>query len=111
MKLRIIIALLVSNVFFSQSFHDTQGKLDISAGGQATYTMPVAMPPSIQDVGPIINLIYASGQMGGIAGQGWSINSISAITRMATRLDIDGFIDGVDFDDNDKLAQIGRAHV
>lgn len=90
------------------SFHDTQGKLEISNSGAATYTLPIAMPPSIKDVGPVVNLNYASGQFGGIAGQGWSINSISAITRISTRQDIDGFRDGVDFDNNDKLALDGQ---
>jgi hypothetical protein len=46
--------------------------------------------------------------MGGVAGQGWSINSISSISRISTRKDIEGIIDGVDFDDNDKLALDGQ---
>lgn len=109
MKLRLIfIITLISNVLFSQSFHDTQGKLEISNSGQSTYTLPIAMPPSIKDVGPIINLVYVSGQNGGIAGQGWNINSISNITRMSTRQDIDGFRDGVDFDVDDKLSLDGQ---
>ncbi|MFC4815985.1 RHS repeat-associated core domain-containing protein [Flavobacterium sp. GCM10023249] len=109
MKLRLLaLVALFTNLIFAQSFHDTQGKLEISSGGQAMYTLPIAMPPSIADVGPVINLIYASGQPSGIAGQGWSINSISTIARMATRQDIDGFKDGVDFDDNDKLALDGQ---
>lgn len=89
-------------------FHDTQGKLDVSSSGQLNYTLPIALPASIQNVGPTINLVYTSGQMGGIAGQGWGISSISAISRIATRIDIDGFVDGVDFDDNDKLALDGQ---
>lgn len=89
-------------------YHDTQGKFEISNNGQATYTLPIALPPSIQNVGPTINLVYSSGQMGGIAGQGWNINSISNIARIATRKDLDGFVDGVDFDDNDKLALDGQ---
>lgn len=90
------------------SYHDTQGKLNISSSGQATYTLPIALPPSIADVGPSIDITYSSGQTGGIAGQGWTINSISYISRVATRFDIDGFKDGVDFDDNDKLALDGQ---
>ncbi|MBC7655418.1 MAG: hypothetical protein H7098_13210 [Oligoflexus sp.] len=90
------------------SYHDTQGKLEISNSGQAVYTLPIALPPSISSVGPTINLMYSSGQSGGIAGQGWNINSISYISRIATRLDIDGFKDGVDFDSNDKLALDGQ---
>ncbi len=93
----------------AQSFyHDTKGKLEVSNSGTAVYTVPIAMPPSIQEVGPVINLVYSSGQAGGIAGQGWSISSISSISRISTRRDLDGYIDGVDFDDNDKLALDGQ---
>ena len=109
MKLRLLpLLLLFSTIVLSQNYHDTQGKLEISNSGQASYTLPIAMPPSIKDVGPIINLTYASGQMGGIAGQGWNVSTISSISRIATRKDIDGFVDGVDFDDNDKLALDGQ---
>ncbi len=109
MKVRISLLLLfVANFVFSQSYHDTQGKLEISNSGQATYTLPIALPPSISSVGPTINITYASGQNGGIAGQGFNISGISYISRIATRLDIDGFKDGVDFDDNDKLALEGQ---
>ena len=92
----------------AQNFQDTQGKFEISTNGQSTFTLPIATPPSLQDVAPVISLSYSSGQMGGIVGQGWSINSVSAISRVATRIDIDGFIDGVDFDSNDKLALDGQ---
>lgn len=104
----LLLFVLVSYVAFSQNFTDTKGELQISASGTATYTLPIAIPPSIKNVAPIINLNYSSGVRGGIAGQGWSINSISSITRIATRRDIDGFVDGVDFDANDKLALDGQ---
>ncbi|MCI9844631.1 RHS repeat-associated core domain-containing protein [Flavobacterium pectinovorum] len=102
------IFILVTHFTFSQNFTDTKGELQIAASGTATYTLPIAMPPSIKNVAPIINLTYSSGVRGGIAGQGWGINSISAITRIATRRDIDGFVDGVDFDNNDKLSLDGQ---
>lgn len=109
MKLRLLALLLfIASSIQAQSFHDTQGKLEISSSGQSTYTLPIALPASIQSVGPTINLNYTSGQAGGIAGQGWNINSISFISRMSTRRDIDGFIDGVDFDADDKLAFNGQ---
>jgi len=102
------VILLFSVYSFSQNFADTKGELQISSSGTAVYTLPIAVPPSIKNVAPAINLVYSSGVRGGIAGQGWSINSISTISRMATRRDIDGFVDGVDFDDNDKLALDGQ---
>ncbi|WP_119789571.1 T6SS effector amidase Tae4 family protein [Flavobacterium anhuiense] len=107
-KFYLLLFFFIANICFSQSFHDTQGKLEITNSGQANYTIPIAMPPSIKNVGPVVNLVYASGQMGGIAGQGWSINSISNISRISTRRDIDGYVDGVDFDENDKLAIDGQ---
>ena len=105
-----IIAILVffTNILLAQNYHDTQGKLDISSSGQATFTLPIAMPPSINGFGPKIDLNYNSGQLSGMAGQGWNINGISRISRISTRKDIDGFRDGVDFDDNDKLAIDGQ---
>lgn len=104
----LLIALFTSHLFFGQNFTDTKGELQISNSGSAVYNLPIANPPSIKNVAPIINLTYSSGVRGGIAGQGWSINSISSISRIATRRDIDGFVDGVDFDDNDKLALDGQ---
>lgn len=109
MKLRILALLTIfTNIVFSQSYHDTQGKLEISNNGQATFNLPIAIPSSINNYGPKIDINYVSGQGSGIAGQGWSINGISKITRINTRFDIDGFIDGVDFDENDKLALDGQ---
>jgi RHS repeat-associated protein len=104
----LLLVLLFANKTIAQNFQDTKGELQISNSGTATFNLPIAMPPSIKDVAPIINLTYSSGVRGGIAGQGWNINSISTISRMATRRDIDGFVDGVDFDDNDKLALDGQ---
>jgi hypothetical protein len=93
-----------SKVLFAQSFHDTSGKLDISSQGQAVYTVPIALPASIHNVGPVINLTYSSGLTSGNAGIGWNASGISAIARISTRFDVDGYKDGVDFDTNDKLA-------
>jgi RHS repeat-associated protein len=110
MKIKLsILAIFLSIVAQSQSyFTDTKGELAIANAGQATYTIPIALPPSILNYGPSINLVYSSGVNGGIAGQGWSISTISNISRIASRRDIDGFIDGVDFDDNDKLSLDGQ---
>ncbi len=103
-----IFLLLFIQIASSQKFTDTKGELQISSSGAATYNLPIAIPPSIMNVAPVINLTYSSGVRGGIAGQGWSINSISSIARMATRRDIEGFVDGVDFDNDDKLALDGQ---
>ena len=103
-----IILLFFTIVAKAQNFQDTKGELSIANSGSASYTIPIAMPPSINGVAPVINLNYSSGARGGIAGQGWNVSGISSISRMSTRQDVDGFRDGVDFDDNDKLALDGQ---
>lgn len=104
----LIIILLSTNLVLAQYFQDTKGELNITNAGTASYTVPIAMPPSINNSAPVINLTYSSGVRGGIAGKGWNISSISSITRISTRIDIDGYVDGVDFDENDKLALDGQ---
>ncbi|RTY65819.1 hypothetical protein EKM05_09815, partial [Flavobacterium sp. GSP27] len=108
MKKLYFLLFLFGQFCLAQNFTDTKGELQISNSGTASFNLPIAVPPSIMNVAPVINLTYSSGARGGIAGQGWSINSISSITRMATRRDIDGFVDGVDFDSDDKLALDGQ---
>ncbi|MPT33674.1 MAG: hypothetical protein E2604_00955, partial [Flavobacterium sp.] len=107
-RLLLLWTLIYSILVPAQHFHDTQGKLEISNAGQATYTLPIAMPPSLKNTGPVINIVYQSGPLGGIAGQGWNISSISAITRIASRTDLDGSREGVHFDSTDKLAFDGQ---
>lgn len=109
MQLRFtLLIIFFVTTLFGQNYHDTQGKLEITNSGQASYILPVALPPSLNEIGPTINLTYSSGSSTGIAGQGWSINSISSISRNATRIDIEGYRDGVDFDTDDKLVLDGQ---
>jgi len=109
MQLRFtLLIIFFVTTLFGQNYHDTQGKLEITNSGQASYILPIALPPSLNEIGPTINLTYSSGSSTGIAGQGWSINSISSISRNATRIDIEGYRDGVDFDTDDKLVLDGQ---
>ncbi|WP_337084789.1 RHS repeat-associated core domain-containing protein [Elizabethkingia anophelis] len=82
-------------------FHDTQGKIEVNGGGQLQYTLPIALPPGIKSVAPQINLVYTSGSGNGIAGYGWNISGITAISRMGKTLEKDGEIKGVQLDYSD----------
>lgn len=104
----LLLVAFINNTNAQNNFHDTQGSLEVGGAGNVNYTLKIANPPTQGDFAPVINLVYSSGQFGGIAGQGWNITGISAIMHTATRRDIDGFIDGVDYDSHDKLSLNGQ---
>ncbi|MDH4313106.1 MAG: FG-GAP-like repeat-containing protein, partial [Gammaproteobacteria bacterium] len=62
----------------------TAGTFDVSAGGEAAYSIPFAAPPGVRGLTPQLALVYShrSGQT--IAGAGWGIAGVSAIARCAS---------------------------
>ncbi|PKF74499.1 RHS repeat-associated core domain-containing protein [Chryseobacterium sp. PMSZPI] len=84
-----------------QSFHDTKGNIDVSAGGQLQYTLPIALPPGVKSVAPQINLVYTSNSGSGIAGYGWNLSGISAISRISKNIERDGITQGIQLDYSD----------
>lgn len=86
----------------------TEGQLSISLSGGASYNIPIAVPPGINGVMPQISLAYNSQGGNGMAGYGWNISGISAITRIPSTLFHDGIIDPVDFDGLDRFAFDGQ---
>jgi len=68
----------------------TPGQADVSARGEATYSIPIAVPPGTHGLAPAISLEYRHGLLGGIAGAGWSIGGLSAISRCARTVAQDG---------------------
>ncbi|TEB45446.1 hypothetical protein D0809_00065 [Flavobacterium circumlabens] len=86
----------------------TEGQLAVSLTGAANYTIPIAVPPGINGVVPQISLTYNSQGGNGIAGYGWSIGGISAISRIPSTKFHDGTIDPVDFDALDRFALDGQ---
>lgn len=93
----------------AQTFtQDTKGELQISASGTASYKVPIALPPGIKDVAPQLALVYNGSSVQGIAGMGWNLAGISSISRVSSRIDLDGILDGVDFDNLDRFALDGQ---
>ncbi|MCX7054479.1 MAG: FG-GAP-like repeat-containing protein, partial [Proteobacteria bacterium] len=62
----------------------TAGAFEVNGGGEAVYSIPFAAPPGVRGLTPQLALVYShrSGQT--IAGAGWGIAGVSAITRCAS---------------------------
>lgn len=92
----------------TNKFHDTQGNIEVTGGGQLQYTLPIALPPGIKSVAPQVNLVYTSGSGNGIAGYGWSISGLSSISRMGKTIEKDGAVGGINLDYSDYYSFNGQ---
>ena len=86
----------------------TNGELNVSLSGGATYSIPIAVPPGINGVIPKISLTYNSQRGNVTAGYGWNINGLSTISKIASTKVHDNLIDPVDFDILDRYAFDGQ---
>ncbi len=77
-------------------------------GGQASYQVKLRVPPGTRGYAPSLSLGYQSGGADGILGKGWQLIGPSVISRVAATKKHDGFIDAVDFDDNDRFELDGQ---
>jgi len=85
----------------------TQGMASVSLTGGAIYTIPIYSPPGTAGMQPSISLVYNSQAGNGIAGYGWNIAGISAITRVTHTIYHDGTVKNINFDD-DRFALDGQ---
>ena len=84
------------------------GKLSVGATGKAGYDIPIAVPPGIAGMEPNLSLSYSSGAGNGIAGMGWSISGLSAITRCRRTPAQDGQWGGIEYNANDRFCLGGK---
>src|SRR5829696_6537495 len=88
--------------------HRPQGTFDVDANGQATYRIPIELPPGIAGYQPHLQLAYGHRQPNGIMGVGWSLSGLSAITRTKATYAVDGFNAAVSYDSNDRYMLDGQ---
>lgn len=86
----------------------TPGSFGVAETGAASYTIPLVVPPGTAGLVPQITLNYDSRAGNSLLGMGWSLSGISVIGRCSTTIAQDGFVDGVDFDETDKLCIDGQ---
>ncbi|MEM9687740.1 MAG: SpvB/TcaC N-terminal domain-containing protein, partial [Bacteroidota bacterium] len=92
----------------SQEVGLTEGQLSVSPTGGASYTVPIALPPGVNGVVPSVGLTYNSQSGNGLAGYGWNLSGLSAISRVPSTRFHDGQVDAVDFDEFDRFALDGQ---
>lgn len=86
----------------------TQGTFNVNALGGATYTIPLQVPEGVGGFAPALSLTYSSNSGNGIAGFGWNIGGLSAITRSPKTYYHDGSCVGVDLTSTDRLSLDGQ---
>ena len=86
----------------------TAGEFNVSESGAATYSIPVPVAQGTANVAPQINLSYSSNSGDGIAGKGWSLGGLSAISRCRKTLAIDGRADPIQWNANDRFCLDGQ---
>ncbi len=85
-----------------------QGAFEVSNYGAANYDLPIELPPGTAGIVPRVGFKYNSQSHEGLLGLNWTLSGLSSIYRCSSTLDQDGFIDGVDFDSNDKFCLDGN---
>ncbi|MBI3775061.1 MAG: hypothetical protein HY273_05825, partial [Gammaproteobacteria bacterium] len=86
----------------------TPGSFAVSPSGAATYSIPIQVPPGVGGMQPNLSLVYNSQGGNGIAGVGWNIGGLSAITRCGTTIDRDVNKGGVYIDWRDRYCLDGQ---
>jgi len=84
------------------------GEFAVNNLGAVNYTIPLNVSPGTAGMEPKLAVSYSSRGGNGLLGLGFSLAGLSTITRGGASLDQDGFIDGVDFDDNDRFLLDGQ---
>ncbi|WP_281988351.1 polymorphic toxin type 23 domain-containing protein [Aquimarina aggregata] len=84
------------------------GGLSVSLSGAANYQVPFKLPPGIGESLPSVGLVYSNQSSDGIAGWGWNITGLSAITRTSSTVFHDTFIGPVDFNSDDRYVLNGQ---
>lgn len=84
------------------------GQFAVTPTGAATYSIPISVPPGTAGMQPKLALSYSSQGGNGLLGMGWSLSGLSAITRCPATYAQDGFADGVNFNNNDRLCLDGQ---
>lgn len=80
----------------------------VSATGAATYSIPISLPPGTNGMQPSLALVYNSQSGDGLAGYGWTLGGLSAITRCPKTIDDDGVTQAIQYSNSDDYCLDGQ---
>lgn len=103
-----ILLIFVSWEGLAQNTSNLSGSFDIGPVGNATYNIPVDLPPGTAGLKPDISIVYNSFSGDGVMGKGFSLSAISSITRANTTVFHNGYISDIKFDNTDKYMLDGN---
>jgi RHS repeat-associated protein len=106
-SLSLLLLLTWSLSLNAQSHGTIDGVFNVSDLGSASYTIPIKIPDGIAGMQPSISLTYNSQGGNGIAGYGWQLSGISAITRIPNNIYNDKNVSGISLSAEDKFALDG----
>ena len=86
----------------------TKGQFSVSLMGEATYNLPIEVPPGINGMVPDIGLYYNSHATNGIAGYGWNISGLSIISKTGSNKFFDGKNSVVNYSSDDRYMLDGQ---
>jgi len=86
----------------------TAGQADVTATGGAVYNIPIYIPKGTNGMLPKVSIVYNSQSGNCIAGLGWSISGLSAVTRTGKNMYFDDIIEGVQLNNTDNFSLDGR---
>lgn len=86
----------------------TEGSLSVSPSGAATYTIPIKIKNGLSDFSPSISLTYSSQAGNGIAGMGFSISGLSAISIVPRNVYFDGKAEAIYTGEDNAFALDGQ---
>jgi RHS repeat-associated protein len=83
------------------------GELDVG-GGSAGYSVPIAVPPGVAGMEPLLSINYSSQSGNGLLGIGWNLSGISLVHRCGSTLAQDGRNRQVKLDSSDNYCVDGK---
>ena len=84
-----------------------QTSYGVSSSGAFQFTIPIVVPAGRNGIQPDLSLNYSSSRSNGIAGVGWGVSGLSAITRCGKTIATNGVRGGVNHDNDDRFCLNG----